>query len=94
MNGRDAAALTGRVRDILRNEWDPVGVNSGEETAPGDEYESFALPIAGMLARGAERSEVAARLGRFTRDDMGLGAMAGHNARIARKLLSLVKEEN
>ena len=66
----------------LHKHWDPIGCG-----VPEDEYDSYALPVFGMLYHGASPEEVAARLSEF-QDMMGLPKPADALLPIARKLIA------
>ena len=77
--------LKPKVADIslwLHEHWDPIGCG-----VPEDEYDSYALPLCGMLFHGASAEEVAARLSEF-QDMMGLPKPADALLPIARKLIA------
>ena len=46
-----------KVRQILHDEWDPIGCG-----APEDEYDSYAWPVVALLQKKADRAEVEAYL--------------------------------
>ena len=75
------------VRIVLHWAWDPIGVRGIEEAA--DEYDSYALPVLGMLERGAIDEEVAGYLTSVEVDLMGLIANTNKNADIAAMLREL-----
>ena len=52
--------------------WDPIG------GPPPNEYQSYALPLWKLLARGADESELAAQLGEFRTINMGLPSSPDH----------------
>ena len=45
------------ISQILLETWDPLGVE--EEENAQDEYDTYALQLVGMLARGATEDEIA-----------------------------------
>jgi hypothetical protein len=62
----------GRLRRILRREWDPIGI--GGVALARDEYDSYLGPIADRLRRDASSDEIAALLQAIRCDRMGLHA--------------------
>ena len=62
--------------------WDPIGC--GE---PDNEYESYALPLYGMLMHGKSADEVAERLSEF-QDMVGLPKPAQELLPIAQQLIA------
>jgi hypothetical protein len=49
------------LRTLLIGAWDPIGVKD-DPSAPVDEYDSYALPLARKLREGASPDEVSAFL--------------------------------
>jgi hypothetical protein len=76
-------ALTRKVRDILNREWHPI---PGE--CPEDEYDSYAMQIAGMVLRGADDCAIMRYLERSEREHIGLG---GFDANRALKVISTIR---
>ena len=73
------------IRRLLREEWDPIGVN---ESGPDDEYETYAFRIFGMLNEGKGEAEIATFLRSAAIENMGLGD-AGDYAAIARRVIEI-----
>jgi hypothetical protein len=73
------------VEDSLRR-WDPIGVMPGQ-AGPGDEYDSYAPQLLGMLQRGSQAADVQARLSQIRTVDMGLPGNSVADARIAAELV-------
>jgi len=68
-----------KIRRLLWEEWDPIGVNG---IAPDDEYDSYAYRIFAMLGEGKQASEIADYLTWAAGENMGLGG-AGRDEAIA-----------
>lgn len=66
----------------LHKHWDPIGCG-----VPQDEYDSYALPLYGMLFHGASPEEVAARLSEF-QDMMGLPKPGEELLSVAQRLIA------
>jgi len=75
-----------RVQAVLRWAWDPIGLC---EILPADEYDSYALPVLGMLERGVDGQEIANYLTSVERDRMGLQPAPKKNAHITALLREL-----
>lgn len=65
-------SLLQTVDEILWVHWDPLGLN--DEPLCRSEYSSYALPVFGLLLRGAGVRELADRLAEIEREMMGLPA--------------------
>ena len=61
-----------QLREILNCEWDPIGVDPGEDGAPADEYDTYRDRIASMIVAGATDTELIAYLQYSERETMGL----------------------
>jgi hypothetical protein len=68
------------LRLLLWAAWDPI------EGVPRDEYDSYVGPIWSLLARRASEHDIAARLGEYRVERMGLPPAAEDDLRAARKL--------
>lgn len=82
--------LLSKVDTILWEDWDPIGIN---DCAPKDEYENYVFPIFSMLIQGKTNNEIAMRLTRFEKVEMGLEVSEQSNERnymIAKKILALI----
>jgi hypothetical protein len=66
----------------LHKNWDPIGCG-----VPEDEYDSYALPLYGMLVHNATAEEIAARLSEF-QDMMGLPKPACDLKHVAEQLIA------
>ena len=58
------------IRRLLWEDWDPIGVN---DSAPNDEYDSYADRIFSMVNRGSGESDIAEYLFWAETENMGLG---------------------
>ena len=78
------------IREILLQEWDPLGVNDNESCR--NEYDSYAPTVCRYLREGADEYKLAAHLCEIQRVSMGMSVSNEDlNRRVARRLLSLMK---
>jgi len=75
------------IRQVLLNEWDPIGISDVPEA--GDEYDSYASHIRSLLARGATKTELVAYLLESEAESMGLTANREQANSIADRLLRI-----
>ncbi|PVE20319.1 hypothetical protein DC522_33030 [Microvirga sp. KLBC 81] len=75
------------VRDILRYDWNPIGVD--DEIALRDEYERYVGEIYRMISDGGTIDELAQYLNDIVTREMGLIPDMELNERVAKKLKSL-----
>ena len=59
---------------MLFEHWDPIGVNTGDDTDPKDEYSSYVPQLIGMVMHAATDAGVAELLGNLESHHMGLSA--------------------
>jgi len=74
----------------LWQEWDPIGVNDIQ--AASDEYDTYALQVSGMVAKGSSEREIAEYLTWVETERMGLSDSPAANRKslmIAKKALAL-----
>ena len=64
-----AAQIQESIRQILFNDWDPIGIN---DFAPDDEYDSYVGGIYRLLASGADEYKIVERLHQYETMSMGL----------------------
>jgi hypothetical protein len=81
--------LIDRVRRILWEHWDPIGV--ARMFGPDDEYDSYAPEIAGRIIRGATAGELADHLVAIERLSMGLEGDVAHATAVAEGLVKLTR---
>jgi hypothetical protein len=87
--GRRSRALEiqDSIRDVLRLEWDPIGVGSGGSV---DEYDAYIAPIYRVLVTSRSAEDLIERLQRTERDELGVPPTEVDVLRsVARKLLEL-----
>jgi hypothetical protein len=77
-----------RVREILMQDWDPIGIS---EVAPSDEYDDYAAKAYVMLMDGATVEEIAAYLLHIATENMGLTDHAQQAERSGRAAEALVR---
>ncbi|MHB9879911.1 hypothetical protein ACSMXM_09630 [Pacificimonas sp. ICDLI1SI03] len=75
------------VEVVLRWAWDPIGVRGIGEAA--DEYDSYALPVLGILERSAPDEQVANFLTSVETERMGIEPDTSKNADLAVMLREL-----
>jgi hypothetical protein len=78
--------LENAVKEILLNEWDPIGIRSN--TNAKSEYDSYALRIVGMLYNGTNESEIAGYLDEIV-NELGLKVNADLSRSVSKKICSL-----
>ena len=83
--------LTARVKYILLEDWDPIGIKDLAEAQ--DEYDSYVPKICGMLRGGCTFDELYKHLRWIESEHMGLDGDELHTSEIARKLTSLEGSE-
>lgn len=76
------------VCDILRNEWDPIGV--GDSPGALHEYDGYAQSLLEMILRRATRDEIFAYLWWAETENMGLSGNRHHTEQIADRLTALL----
>ena len=83
-----AAAVQDSIRQILYNQWDPIGV-AGQ--APEDEYDHYIAAVYVILAGSRSEDEIIDYLQRSETERMGLSwaSPVEHLRPIAQKLLQL-----
>lgn len=87
MAKRDVARdLARHVRDVLLNDWDPLGLGSA---CPADEYDTHVWPLVRMLTDGATEDQLADYLHRAEAEEMALHSSAARRRMIAGILLGL-----
>src|SRR5688572_21789219 len=85
-----AKAIQESIRQVLLNEWDPIGINDVPEAQ--DEYDGYVGGVYRLLAAGAMEEEIVQHLSRIEVETMGLGPVRpnSHYLRnVAQTLLQL-----
>jgi len=59
-----------KIRRVLMDEWDPIGVNDLPEAA--DEYDRYIGGIYGLIQRNASERDISAHLRSLEIDEMGM----------------------
>jgi hypothetical protein len=76
------------VKEVLFQEWDPIGINSNP--ACSDEYDSYVNTIVRFIQAGADEYKIAEHLRNLRRVSMGLSSEdEERDRRIARRLINL-----
>lgn len=78
--------LVASVRTLLWAQWDPLNLAG---IAPDDEYDAYALPLAGMVWHGRSASEIADYLDRACVEYLGVLADRSSHEGLAAALLAL-----
>lgn len=76
-----------RIAEILWEDWDPIGVNDGENDCD-DEYDSYVPHIFRLVSEGKEPFRIAASLSSSVEQNMGLSANKQHDFNIASKIVA------
>lgn len=79
--------VTHKVRAILLNDWDPIGIAGVPQAA--DEYDRYAGHLAQMVVAGSSILELSEHLVRIEVDDMGLRGNHDRARSVAAKLRSI-----
>ena len=84
---RQARGIQEQIRQILLNDWDPIGIRDVPEAQ--DEYDSYVGGVYRLLADGASAVEVAKHLAHVEGEQMGLPSSADVRLSVATKLCGL-----
>jgi hypothetical protein len=84
-----AAAVEARVRKILMDSWDPIGVAG--IAAARDEYDQYVKPIAAMIIAGTSVDELSRHLVEIEAERMALKGDQGRAHSAAVKLQALAR---
>ncbi len=79
-----------RIKRLLWEEWDPIGVNNMDEAWPDDEYDSYAPQVLKMARLGVSVETNAAYLKEVEGERMGLQANPARNHSVAAKARALL----
>jgi hypothetical protein len=80
----------GAIREVLLNEWDPIGVAQIPETA--DEYDSYVPTIYKMLISRVPKHELFDYLWWLESEHMGLTGDRGRTEEFTNRLLDIEKD--
>lgn len=83
------AALEARVREILLQSWDPIGIAG--VAAAGDEYDQYVKPITAMITTGTSADELSGYLVEIEADRMGLKGDYRRAQSVAMKLREIAR---
>ena len=86
---RTIAALEARVREILLQSWDPIGIAG--VAAAKDEYDQYVKPITTMLTTGTSVDELSRYLAEIETDRMGLTGDHRRAESVAMKLREIAR---
>ncbi len=75
-----------RIRDVLFNEWDPIGIN---DSGPNDEYDMYINGIYKLLATGTTIDVLMRHLGHLEVSSMHSPTSDDHRKGIAQQLLKI-----
>lgn len=79
------------VRQILWDDWDPIGV---KDIAPEDEYDGYVWPVISKISRGETADQIADYLDRASNEHMGRPLPRDVNLALAVRLVALKSSEN
>jgi hypothetical protein len=79
-----------KIREILLNDWDPIGIAGIREAA--DEYDRYVAPIVQMVVAGNSISDLSKYLIRIETETMGLNGNHDRARSVAAKLRSIARE--
>jgi hypothetical protein len=84
-----AAEVQDSIRQVLRRDWNPIGVSD----LPEDEYDSYIAPVYRILAGSRSEQEIMEYLFRTARDTIGVACETAEHFEqlrpVAQKLLEL-----
>lgn len=80
-------AFFNEVREILWSEWDPIGVNDGDNEQ-NDEYDSYAASIFRLALEGKDAMTIAMSMSSSSEKNMGLSPARAHDLKIANIILT------
>ena len=86
---RSITALEARVREILLQSWDPIGIAG--VPAARDEYDQYVKPITAMITTGTSVDELSNYLREIETDRMGLKGDHGRAQYVAMKLREIAR---
>ena len=75
--------------DLLYDEWDPLGVN---DSAPRDEYSSYAYPLYHLSRTGCSEVEIVGYLNQVSLKWFGREPNLDLNSRVAKRVLEIWKD--
>lgn len=82
--------LIAKVRRMLWEEWDPIGVNEYSEAS--DEYDSYATEIAALIERHQSEKEIFDHLWRLETGHMGLEGDRDNTLRFSKRIAEMAAE--
>jgi hypothetical protein len=89
---RKKKKLWEEISRVLREEWDPIGINQPEEA--NDEYNGYIPSVYKLLLQNESAKIIVHRLNEHVRVNMGLQPNLEHNLFIAQRLISLKEQIN
>ena len=81
-----AAKVQDAIRQVLFNDWDPIGIN---DCAPKDEYDAYIGGIYRQLVSGRTEDELCEHLRQLEIIQMESPTNADHRRMVAKKLMKL-----
>ncbi len=82
-----AKQIQDRIRQVLYNDWDPIGIC---DDGPEDEYDAYIGGIYSILAGSRSEDALISYMSRVENDMMGLSRQPGERLKsVARRLLEL-----
>lgn len=86
--GCDSSELHRKIKDILLNEWDPIGIAGIDEAE--DEYDAYVPAVYQLLITGAPKDDIAKYLYWLETEYMGLNGNIENTKQIAKRLKDLL----
>ena len=74
------------IASILWNDWDPIGVNDGENEW-NDEFDSYVPHVFRLALEGKDASRIALSLSSTIEQSIGLSASPQHDLKVANKIV-------
>ena len=81
-----AVVIQDDIRQVLFDDWDPIGVN---DYAPKDEYDAYIATIYRLLVSGGTEDELCEHLRQLEITQMESPTNANHRRMVAKKLMKL-----
>ena len=85
----DQLEIYKRVDEILRSDWDPIGVHGIKEAR--DEYDGYLSQVFQMVLEGASTARIAQYLRHIVTERMGLTSSLSDHTAVAEKIHGLEK---
>ena len=80
-----------KLKVLLWEEWDPIGVNDGDGDWPDNEYDNYAPQLLTLVEAGKSKVEIEAYLTGVETEYMGLGP-SGRSGPVAERAIQIFGE--